>query len=51
MPARLFHYGVPPQRTRTFLILFAMALTIPLLGIGIFALNRMAALQQTPSGA
>ena len=27
----------------TFLILFALALTIPLLGLGIFALNRMAA--------
>lgn len=46
MPARLFHYGVPPQRIRMFLILFALALTLPLLGIGIFALSRMAGLEQ-----
>lgn len=46
MPARIFDYGVPPQRIRTFLILFALALTLPLLGIGIFALDRMAALEQ-----
>jgi two-component sensor histidine kinase len=46
MPARPFNHGVPPQRLRTFLILFALALTIPLLGLGIFALNRMAALEQ-----
>ena len=42
MPARLFNQRVRPQRLRTFLILFALALTIPLLGLGIFALNRMA---------
>jgi two-component sensor histidine kinase len=46
MPARLFNYGVPPQRIRTFLALFAVALTVPLLGIGIFSLHRMAALEQ-----
>ena len=46
MPARLFNQRVRPQRLRTFLILFALALTIPLLGLGIFALNRMAALEQ-----
>ena len=46
MPARIFRHGVPPQRLRTFLFLFALALTVPLLVIGIFALNRMAALEQ-----
>ncbi len=46
MPARWFNQGVPPQRLRTFLILFALALTMPLLALGIFALNRMAALEQ-----
>jgi two-component sensor histidine kinase len=46
MPARIFDYGVPPQRIRTFLVLFALALTLPLLGIGIYALDRMAAFGQ-----
>jgi two-component sensor histidine kinase len=46
MPARLFNHSLPPQRIRTFLILFALALTLPLVGIGIFALNRMAGLEQ-----
>lgn len=46
MPARIFQHGVPPQRLRTFLILFALALSIPLLGLAIFALNRMASLEQ-----
>jgi len=46
MPARLFNHALPPQRIRTFLVLFALALTLPLLGLGIFALHRMAALEQ-----
>ena len=46
MPARLFDHGIPPQRIRTFLVLFALALTIPLIGLAIFAMNRMAALEQ-----
>ena len=46
MPARGFNHRVPTQRIRTFLVLFAPALTSPLLGIGIFALNRMAGLEQ-----
>ena len=46
MPARLFNDAIRPQRIRTFLILFALALTLPLLGIGIFALSRMASLEQ-----
>ena len=46
MPARLFNNTIPPQSIRTFLILFALALAAPLLGLAIFALNRMAALEQ-----
>lgn len=46
MPARAFKYGVPPQRIRTFLILFAVALSAPLLGLAIYGLNRMASLEQ-----
>ena len=46
MPARVFNYGVPPQRIRTFLILFALALALPLLAIAIYAMNRMATLEQ-----
>lgn len=38
--------GVPPQRIRTFLSLFALALTLPLLAIAVFALNRMASLEE-----
>jgi two-component sensor histidine kinase len=47
MPARIFKYGVPPQRIRTFLILFAVALAAPLLGLAAYSLNRMASLEQT----
>src|SRR5262245_5890205 len=46
MPARLFKDRVPPQRIRTFLALFALALTLPLLAIAVFALNRMASLEE-----
>ena len=46
MPARLFNHVIPPQRIRTFLVLFALALTTPLLGLAIFALNRMASLEE-----
>jgi two-component sensor histidine kinase len=46
MPARLFINGLPPQRIRTFLILFALALTLPLLGLAAFALHRMASLEE-----
>jgi two-component sensor histidine kinase len=46
MPARLFINRVPPQRIRTFLSLFALALTLPLLAIAVFALNRMAGLEE-----
>jgi hypothetical protein len=46
MPARAFKHGVPPQRIRTFLILFAIALAAPLLGLAIYSLNRMAGLEQ-----
>jgi two-component sensor histidine kinase len=46
MPGRLFDYGVPPQRIRTFLILFALALTAPLVALGVFALRQMAVLEE-----
>jgi two-component sensor histidine kinase len=46
MPHRVFNHGVPPQRIRTFLILFALVLVAPLLGIAVYAFNRMAALEQ-----
>ena len=46
MPARLFTNRIPPQRIRTFLILFALALTLPLLGLAIFALNQMASAEE-----
>jgi two-component sensor histidine kinase len=46
MPARLFTTRVPPQRIRTFLILFALALTLPLLALAVFALDRMASLEE-----
>ena len=46
MPERIFKAGLPPQRIRTYLILFAAALTLPLLGLAAFALNRMAALEE-----
>jgi sensor histidine kinase regulating citrate/malate metabolism len=46
MPARLFNNRVPPQRIRTLLVLFALALTLPLLALAFFALNRMASLEE-----
>jgi two-component sensor histidine kinase len=46
MPARLFNRVVPPQRIRALLVLFALALTAPLLALGIFGLSRMAAFDQ-----
>ena len=46
MPARLFADRLPPQRLRTFLVLFALALALPLLGLAVFAFNRMATLEQ-----
>ena len=46
MPARVFKYGIPPQRISTFLILFAAALAAPLLVLAAYSLNRMASLEQ-----
>lgn len=46
MPSRIFKYGVPPQRLRTFLVLFALALTVPLVALAIYALTRMASFEQ-----
>ena len=46
MPGRLFPNVLPPQRIRTFLILFAFALTSPLVVLGVFALHQMANLEE-----
>ena len=45
MQARWWQGAVRPQRIRTYLVLFALAITIPLLGLAVFALNRMAAVE------
>ena len=47
MQARWLQIGVRPQRIRTYLVLFALAITIPLLGLAVFALNRMADVEAT----
>ena len=47
MPARVFNLGVPPQRIRTFLTLFALVLAAPLLVLAVYSLNRMASLEQS----
>jgi hypothetical protein len=46
MPARLFEHTVPPQRIRTYLILFGIALTLPLLGIALFAFHQLTSLEE-----
>lgn len=46
MPARLFVDRLQPQRLRTFLVLFALALALPLLALAVFSFNRMASLEQ-----
>src|SRR5215475_5430631 len=46
MPARVFNYGVPPQRIRTFLVLFALALTLPVVTLAFLALNQMASVEE-----
>jgi two-component sensor histidine kinase len=46
MPERIFNYGVPPQRIRTFLVLFALALILPLIGLAVLALNQLASLEE-----
>jgi two-component sensor histidine kinase len=46
MPARVFKHGVPPQRIRTFLVLFALALTLPLIGLALLAFNQLASLEE-----
>lgn len=47
MPERVFNHGVPPQRIRTFLVLFALALTLPLMGLAVLAVNQLASLEET----
>ena len=46
MPERLFNHRVPPQRIRTFLVLFALALTLPLIGLAVLAFNQLAGLEE-----
>jgi two-component sensor histidine kinase len=46
MPERVFNHGVPPQRIRTFLVLFALALTLPLIGLAVLAFNQLASLEE-----
>jgi two-component sensor histidine kinase len=46
MPARLFENALPPQRIRTYLILFGIALTLPLLGIALFAFHQLTSLEE-----
>jgi len=46
MPARLFADKIPPQRIRTFLFLFGVALALPLLGIALFAFHQMSSLEE-----
>ena len=40
------HASVWPQRVRTYLVLFALALTVPLLALAVFALDRMASIEE-----
>jgi two-component sensor histidine kinase len=46
MPARLFVNQIPPQRIRTFLFLFGVALTLPLLSIALLAFHQMTSLEE-----
>jgi hypothetical protein len=46
MPARLFPSVFPAQRIRTFLILFALALTFPLVALSMVAFHHMANLDE-----
>jgi two-component sensor histidine kinase len=46
MLARLSTIRVPPQRIRTLLMMFAVVLSLPLLGLAFFALQRMASLEE-----
>jgi hypothetical protein len=46
MPGRLFNDAVRPQRIRTFLVLFALALTLPLVTLAVFAFQQMASLEE-----
>ena len=46
MPERVFNHGLPPQRIRTFLVLFALALTLPLIGLAVLAFNQLAGLDE-----
>src|SRR5256885_9002997 len=46
MPELLCSHGVPPQRIRTCLVLFALALSLPLIGLAFLAFNQLASLDE-----
>lgn len=46
MDASPVRHSARPQRVRTYLALFALALVLPLLAVAFFGLNRMAAIEQ-----
>jgi two-component sensor histidine kinase len=46
MQARSWHLRPRPQRIRTYLVLFALALAVPLVALAVYALNRMASVEE-----
>lgn len=46
MPSRLFPRLLPPQRIRTYLVLFAMALVLPVTGLALYALNELVSVEE-----
>ena len=46
MPDRLFTRTLPPQRIRTFLVLFAVVLTLPLLFLAALAFQQTAGFEE-----
>lgn len=46
MPERTFKHGLRPQAIRTYLVLFALVLVLPIVALAILALSRMASLEE-----
>jgi hypothetical protein len=46
MPERIFKHGLRPQAIRTYLVLFALVLVLPIVALAILALSRMASLEE-----
>ena len=44
-------FAVRPQRIRTYLVLFALALSLPLLCVSVFGLSRMAAVEEAQTNS